>query len=89
MTVARRYRMEVAEGKGAEPLSVLNAFPAVLSKISGFEDANLLCDGDQPDRFTFIEKWSSAEAHKKGGLLLPKAALVPVLALLGGRPEVT
>ena len=87
MTVARHYVMQAAEGKATALLSALTQLVGALVNIPGFEGADLLRDVDEPDHFIFIEKWSSVEAHKAGGSLLPKEALVPLMASLAGRPE--
>lgn len=87
MTIARHYRMDAAEGKAEALLSALTALAAALKAIPGFEGADLLRDVDQPNRFVFIEKWTSVQAHKDGGALLPKEALAPLMAALAGRPE--
>lgn len=87
MSVARHYVMRAAEGKEADLLSALTGLVGSLVKISGFEGADLLRDVDKSDRFIFIEKWSSVEAHKEGGSVLPKEALAPLMASLAGRPE--
>lgn len=87
MTIARHYVMHAAEGKAAELPSAFTALVGALVGIPGFEGADLLRDVDEPARFIFIEKWSSVEAHKEGGSLLPKEAIAPLMASLAGRPE--
>lgn len=87
MTVARHYRMDAAEGKAEALLSALTVLAGALETLPGFLGADLLRDLDRPDRFIFIEKWSSVEAHKAGGSLLPKETLTPVMNALADRPE--
>ena len=87
MTVARHYVMQAAEGKATALRSALTQLVGALVNIPGFEGADLLMDVDEPDRFIFIEKWSSVEAHKGGSSLLPKEAVAPLMASLAGKPE--
>jgi len=87
MTVARHYRMVAAQGKGAELLAALTALVQALNNIPGFEGVDLLRDIEDGDKFIFIEKWSSVEAHKSAALQLHKDTFAPVAATLAGRPD--
>ena len=87
MTIARHYKMIAAPEKGEELLAALNALKRALADIAGFEGADLMRDVEDGNRFTFIERWTSIEAHKQGGKQLPKEALAPVMDALGATPE--
>jgi heme-degrading monooxygenase HmoA len=87
VTIARHYRMRAGQGKAEALLAALGDLTAALKSIPGFEGADLLRDVDQPERFVFIEKWASVEAHKAGGPLLPKAVLTGLMGTLEGAPE--
>ena len=87
MTVARHYRMTAAEGKGDELAAALRALAEALKPIAGYQGCDLMRDADQADRFVFVEKWASVEAHKAGGPHLPKEVLGRLMGLLAGPPE--
>ena len=87
MTVARHYKMVAAEGKAEALLAALGALAGALKPIPGYVGADLMRDVDQPNRFVFIEKWTSIEAHKAGGPLLPKDVLGGLMATLADKPD--
>lgn len=51
--------------------------------ISGCEGIDLPSDHEQPNRFLFIERWTSIEAHVAGG----KQLFAPVAVAVKGAPE--
>ena len=63
------------------------ALKAKVAPIEGSEDVLLMRDLDRPERFVFLERWISAEAHKAGGAVLGKGALADVMAALGEPPQ--
>jgi quinol monooxygenase YgiN len=87
MTIARLYRMTAGEGQADALLQALTALADTVGAIPECAGVEILQDSDQPDRFTFIEKWTSVEAHKTSAALLPTEAMAPVMAALAGRPE--
>ena len=87
MTIARHYRMDAAEGKAAALLAALQALAAALQRADGFEGADLLRDIDRPDRFVFIEKWASVDAHKAAGPHIPEHVVAPLMEALAGEPD--
>lgn len=87
MTIARHYTMIAAPGKGEQLLGALQDLQRALVGINGFEGAELMRDTEDENRFVFIEKWTSVEAHKQGGEQLPKDAFAPVMGALGAKPE--
>jgi quinol monooxygenase YgiN len=87
MTVARHYRMNAAEGNGDELVAALQGLAEALKPIAGYQGSDLMRDASEPDRFVFIEKWASVEAHKAGGPHLPKEVLGRLMGLLSGPPE--
>ncbi|WP_324086993.1 putative quinol monooxygenase [Phenylobacterium sp.] len=89
MTIARLYQMTAKEHAAEELAMALKALASVLQQLPGFENAELMQDVNAPGRFTFIEKWASAQAHADSGRLLPKDAFSQVLALLGEKPQVS
>ncbi|RYE62161.1 MAG: antibiotic biosynthesis monooxygenase [Oxalobacteraceae bacterium] len=88
MTIARHYRLDAAEGMGEELASALTALALSLDGVPGFEGADLLCGVDEPNHFTFIERWASIEAHRQGTPWLPKDAFARVMASIAGKPQV-
>ena len=47
----------------------------------------LLKDRDDPDRFVFLERWESVEAHGGAAKGLTPAVMGPVMEALAGRPD--
>ena len=87
MTVARHYKMTAAEGKGEALVDALRALSAALKSIPGYEGSDLIRGLDDGNHFVFIEKWTSVEAHKAGGSLLPKDILGGLMGNLAAPPE--
>ncbi len=87
MTVARHYIMHAKAGEAAALQSALERLAEGVLALPGCEGVEMLRDIGKEDRFIFIEKWESVDAHKAGGALLPKDLLAPLGSLLDGPPE--
>lgn len=87
MTVGRVYRMTAAEGKGDALAQALVGLVPVVSAVPGCLGAEVLRDTSDTNRFLFIEKWDSIDAHKAAGPHLPKGSLDGVMGALGAPPE--
>jgi heme oxygenase (mycobilin-producing) len=87
MSIARVYQMIAAEGKDQMLLEALTALERLVRPLDGCLGVELLRDVAQTNRFLFIEKWRSVEAHKAAGPLLPKSSFGPVMQAIAGPPE--
>ncbi len=86
MAVVRHYLMQAAEGQGAGLSAALLALAQEVRALPGCSGVECLIDVADADRFVFIERWDSVEAHKAAGAHLPKSAMAPVMAALADRP---
>jgi quinol monooxygenase YgiN len=86
MAVVRHYLLRAAEGRSAALSAALLALAQEVRALPGCSGVECLIDTADADRFVFIERWDSVEAHKAAGALLPKAAMAPVMAALADRP---
>ena len=73
------------EGDGLA--AALDTLAEAVRSLPGCKGVDLLRDIADADRFMFIEKWQSVEAHKTAGALLSRGALAPVMAALAQSPE--
>lgn len=89
MTVARQYVLNAAEGRGAALEAALRDLAAMVRLTPGCDGVEILRDVRAPDRFIFVEKWTSIEAHKGAAEHLPKDAFAPVMATIGEKPAAT
>lgn len=87
MTVARHYKMQASEEKADALLHGLTALAEAVKAIPGCVGVDILQDLDEPNRFVFIEKWVSVDAHKEGGSMVPQDVMGRVMVALTGRPE--
>jgi quinol monooxygenase YgiN len=87
VSVARHYVMLAGEGKAEALAAALEALAQAVRALPGCLSVEGLVDVDQAERFIFIERWESLEAHKSAGALLPKALMAPVMASLAQKPE--
>jgi quinol monooxygenase YgiN len=87
MAYLKHYIMIAKAGQEMALAEALDALKAKVRPLDGCEDVLFLRDLDRPERFVFLERWSSAEAHKAGGAALGKGALAPVMAALGEPPQ--
>jgi quinol monooxygenase YgiN len=86
VTVARQYVLTAKEGQAGALQQALIDLAALVRPVAGCEGVEILQDVKLPERFVFVEKWASVEAHKTGGETLPKDAFAPVMATLGEKP---
>lgn len=87
MAIARHYEMHAGE-VGADGLrAILVTLGDAVKAIPGCLGVELLQDRDAPDRFLFIEKWESVEAHKAGGALLSQDLMKQLMGALADRPK--
>ncbi len=89
MTVGRVYRMTAAEGQGDVLVGALAALRELVLTKPGCSGIDLLRDDADANRFLFIEKWDSVEAHQAVLGSLPPEALAGVMGALAGPPEGT
>ena len=87
MTIARHYVMIAKAGAGDELQSALDKLADAVRPLPGCSGVEMLRDIKNADRFVFIEKWDSVEAHAAAGPQLPKDVLAPMMAALEGRPD--
>ena len=87
MTIARHYIMTAKPGTGDALRSALEALADAVRPLAGCEGVEMLRDTEAADRFVFIEKWASIDAHKSAASQLPKEAFGPMMATLAGRPD--
>ena len=87
MTVARHYIMHAKAGESASLQTALETLAVAVRQLPGSEGVEMLRDIGNEDRFVFIEKWDSVDAHKAAGNMLPKELLAPLGTLLDGPPE--
>ena len=87
MTIARHYVMVATETQAENLKTALVDLAARVKSITGCEGVALFQDTRIATRFTFIEYWTSIDAHREGGQALGKEALTPVLATLAMPPE--
>lgn len=88
MSVARHYAMIAGADHGPALEAALSALGAEVRKIPGCEGVEVLRDLSDPLRFTFVERWSSLDAHRNSANHLPKTAFSAVMAALGEKPLV-
>jgi len=86
MTIARYYLMIAAEGQESVLETGLSALADAVRGLPGCEGVDVMRDCTNPHSFTFIEKWSSIDAHKAAGAQLPKALMTPVMSALAQKP---
>lgn len=86
-SVARHYVMVARSGEGDTLRFELFALAQAVRALPGCEGVETLRDVADPDRFMFVEKWQSVDAHKAASALLSKETLAPVMAVLASRPE--
>jgi heme oxygenase (mycobilin-producing) len=87
MTVLRHYRMQAAEGRGADLGAVLTALAAKVGALGGCELVEMFADSDDPSTYIFVEHWRSLDDHKAAGKALGREAFAPVMAVLAQPPE--
>lgn len=87
MTVIRQYMMVAAEGKANSLLAALRTLATAVEALPGSEGVDLLRDIDRPERFVFVERWASVEAHKAGSGALSKDLIATVMAPLAAPLE--
>lgn len=85
--IARHYMMNAKAGDGDELRAALAILADAVRPLPGCDGVEALRDIADPDRFVFIERWQTVEAHRSAGALLPKDTLAPVMAVLACRPE--
>lgn len=87
MTVARHYIMHAKVGESASLQTALEALADAVCTLAGCIGVDMLRDIGNEDRFVFLEKWESVDAHKAAGSQLPKELLAPLGSLLDGPPD--
>lgn len=87
MRFVRHYLMIAKAGEETALASALEALAAKVRPIEGCTGVELYQDIEQAERFTFLERWDSVDAHKAGGKLLGKEAFGPIMAALASPPQ--
>ena|ERR1700761_686725 len=86
MAIARVYQMTAAEGKDQMLLEALTALERLVRPLEGCLGVDLLRDVKHTNKFLFIEKWHSVEAHKAAAPLLPKPSFAAVMQAIAEPP---
>ena len=87
MTIARQYIMVATEARAAALGEALADLEAKVRGLEGCEGVEIMQDIDSRDRFVFVERWVSVEAHRAAGKTLGREAFAPVSACLVKPPE--
>ncbi len=87
MSFVRSYLMIAKPGDEPALAAALERLAGKVRPIEGCTGVELYQDIDKPERFTFLERWTSIDAHKAGGKLLGKEAFAPIMAALAAPPE--
>jgi quinol monooxygenase YgiN len=87
MTILRHYVMVARPGDERALADALHVLAGKVRPIEGCEGIELYQDADKAERFTFVERWVSVDAHRAGGKALGKEAFAPIMAMLVGPPE--
>jgi quinol monooxygenase YgiN len=87
MTIARVYQMIAADGKDQALLDALIALERVVRPLDGCLGVELLRDSKESNKYLFVEKWRTVEAHKAAGASLPRASFGPIMEALARPPE--
>jgi quinol monooxygenase YgiN len=87
MTIARFYIMESGEGGDAALNSALQTLADKIRALPGSAGIDLLHDGANRNRFIFVEKWVSAQAHQNAKGSVDQETLGAVSAACGKPPE--
>lgn len=83
----RSYLM-IARPDQADALkTALDALATAVRGIEGCSGVELLVDAAAPERFTFLERWDSAEIYEAQSKTLPKTLFAPVMAALAEPPQ--
>lgn len=82
MTIIRHYAMRAGDGQADALLTALHELARVVGSLEGCEGIDLLRDQDDPARFVFLERWTTADAHKAAAGKLPRELIGAVLAPL-------
>jgi len=87
MTIAMQYVLTAAEGRDGALEAALRDLGALVRPTPGCDGVEILRDSRRPERFVFVEKWASTQAHRDAAGILPKDAFEPVMALLSEKPD--
>ena len=87
MAFYRLYTLSAAPERLDQLRSALTALTQALAAVPGFEGSQTLGDVDQAGRVLFIERWSSAQAHKSGAASLDKKLFAGIMDAVAAPPE--
>lgn len=87
MAFVRSYVMTAKDTEIAGLRTALQELGAKVTAQDGCTGTELYQDADKPERFVFIERWSSVDAQKAGGKRLGKEAFAAIMQALAGPPE--
>lgn len=87
MTFVRAYLMIARDGEISALEAALCALADKVAPQRGCAGIELYRDADNPERFTFLERWESVDAQKSGGKAVGKEAFAPIMAALACPPE--
>ena len=79
--------MIAKDGQGPALEAALRALAAKVAPQAGCAGTELYQDADNPERFTFLERWESVDAQKAGGKAVGKEAFAPIMAALASPPD--
>ncbi|NJO32880.1 MAG: antibiotic biosynthesis monooxygenase [Rhodospirillales bacterium] len=87
MAFVRHYLM-LARPDSADALkAALDVLRTKILPLPGCQGVELYQDMAAQERFHFLERWTSQDAHKAGGAALGKDAFSSVMAALAAPPE--
>lgn len=79
---------DVHPDKQTEFEEVMRGVSASMQSEDGFEEAFVFLDGDNPSRFTLIERWTSRSLHRQHYERIVKSGgWAHILSLLKAEPE--
>lgn len=87
VTILRHYLMTAGDGREGELRKVLQDLANKVRPLPGCEGVELYQDPDAETRFIFLERWTSAGAHRDAGKSLGRDVFAPVMAALAKPPE--
>ena len=87
VSYVRYYVMTAKDGESEALRTALTELAGKVAPLDGCDAIELYRDADTPERFHFLERWQSLNAHKEGGKALGKEVFAPVTAALASSPE--
>ena len=86
MTVSRYYLMIAREGEIDALCKALIGLAEQVRALPGCDGVEIGQEDKVTTRFHFVERWTSVDAHREGGKLLPKDGTAPLRAVIAEPP---